>query len=457
MTALYTLRMQEMLKKAGYDVPDPVAFGEDALEQISQNPPNIVLMDIELMGEIDGIETAKIAQERYDIPVIYLTAYVDDHRLAKAKETRPYGYIVKPFMDRELLATIDMALHRHALDRKLRASEWRYHAVVDKAAEFIFMVECGTRRIVEANPALVNFLGYSSADMEKLKISDILTIPADADNRVVERICTEDGFSGEARIHGRNSGFHDVEISSSMISVKGSPLMISIVAHDITDRKQATEAISKANKKLHFITQITRHDIANSLTAATGYNELMRTLVHEPEARVYLEKQEIALKTINRHLQFTRLFDDIGAESPKWISLDKTLDGAMGQFDRGLFYKFPEQVRTEIYADALFEKVFYNLFENAIRHAEGLKKITISVRESGPDLVIAVQDDGQGIAPENKEKIFTRGYGSNTGLGLYFSREILDITRITIKETGTQGSGARFELTVPKGDHRPLA
>ena len=158
------LRMQELLKKSGYLVPDPVAFGEDALEQIGENPPNIVLMDIELMGEIDGIETARITQERYDIPVIYLTAYVDDHRLAKAKETRPYGYIVKPFMDRELLATIDMALHRHSLDRKLRESERRYHAVVDKATEYIFMVDCATRHVVEANPALVNLLGYGDEE-----------------------------------------------------------------------------------------------------------------------------------------------------------------------------------------------------------------------------------------------------------------------------------------------------
>jgi PAS domain S-box-containing protein len=450
------LRMQEMLRKSGYIVPDPVAFGEDALEQIGENPPHIVLMDIELMGEIDGIETARITQERYDIPVIYLTAYVDDHRLAKAKETRPYGYIVKPFMDRELLATIDMALHRHALDRKLRESERRYHAVVDRAAEYIFMVECGTGRVVDANPALIRLLGYNGEELQNLTLSAILTGPAGA-GILAERVCTETGFVGEARIRGRDSGIHDVEITSSKISLTGSPLMVSVVAHDITERKQAAEAISKANRKLHFLTQITRHDITNSLTAAIAYNGFMTTLVHDPKAKEYLEKQDITLKSINRQLQFTRLYDDIGAESPKWLALDQTITTAMAQFDHSVFHKSPEQFRLEIYADPLFEKVFFNLFENAFRHAKNLHQIAISARESGPDLVIAIQDDGSGIPAEDKEKIFTRGFGSNTGLGLYFSREILDITRIAIRETGTPGSGACFELVVPKGAYRPAA
>lgn len=449
------LRMQEMLRKSGYIVPDPVAFGEDALEQIAQSPPHIVLMDIELMGEIDGIETARITQERFDIPVIYLTAYVDDHRLAKAKETRPYGYIVKPFMDRELLATIDMALHRHVLDRKLRESERRYHAVVDKAAEYIFMVDCTNRHVIEANPALVRLLGYSSTELDSLTLPDILTVVADPADQLADRICNDEGFAGEARIRARDSRVYDVEITSSMISLKGSPLMVSVVAHDITDRKMAAEAISKANKKLHFLNQITRHDITNALTVAIAYNEFMKTIVTEKEAKEYLEKQEISLNTINRQLQFTRLYDDIGAHAPRWILLDDTISAAMAQFDRSLFQKIPEHFGTEIYADALFERVFYNLFENALRHAGDLKKITISARESGSDYVIEVEDDGKGVPEENKEKIFTRGFGSNTGLGLYFSREILDITRITIRETGTPGKGARFELKVPKGAFRP--
>ena len=448
------LRMQEMLIKSGYDAPDPVAFGEDALEQIARSRPSLVLMDIELMGEIDGIETARLIQERFDIPVIYLTAYVDDHRLAKAKETTPYGYIVKPFMDRELLATIEMAIHRHSLDRKLRESEQRYRVVVDKAAEGIIIIDCGTRHIVEANPAFIRLIGYNKDALSRVDVAEIIAADPAGVTTLMNRICSEEGYVGENQIRCRDTTFREVEIASSVISLKGAQPMVSLVVHDITDRKRAGEALSQVNRKMHFLTQITRHDIANSLTVAIAYNGFMKSLVKEPEALTYLSKQENILNTINRQIQFTKIYEDIGAQSPAWIPFDRTIHAAMAQFDKALFVLPPENNRLQVFADPLFEKVFYNLFENAFRHAETLKKITVSVRESDPGLVIAVEDDGKGIPPENKEKIFNRGFGSNTGLGLYLSREILDITGITIRETGVFGEGARFEIAVPKGAYR---
>jgi|GEM_PF-738238 len=448
------LRMQEMLIKSGYRAPDPVAFGEDALEQIAGSRPSLVLMDIELMGEIDGIETARLIQERFDIPVIYLTAYVDDHRLAKAKETTPYGYIVKPFMDRELLATIEMAIHRHSLDRKLRESEQRYRAVVDKAAEGIIIIDCGTRHIVEANPGFIRLLGYDKDELSKLDITQLFAGDPETINSLTNRICSDPEYIGENQIRCKNSALRDVELASSVISLRGAQPMVSLVAHDITDRKRAGEALSQVNRKMHFLTQITRHDIANSLTVAIAYNGFMQGLVSDPEVKSYLSKQEIILNTINRQIQFTKIYEDIGAQSPAWISFDKTIRAAMNQFDETLFSLPLENDHLQIFADPLFEKVFYNLFENAIRHAETLKKIMVYIRESDQGLVIVVQDDGKGVQPENKEKIFNRGFGSNTGLGLYLSREILDITGITIKEVGAAGEGAKFEIAVPKGAYR---
>ncbi|WML68210.1 MAG: Protein-glutamate methylesterase/protein-glutamine glutaminase [Methanoregula sp. SKADARSKE-2] len=447
------LRMQELLIKTGYHAPDPVAFGEDALEQIARSRPDLVLMDIELMGEIDGIETARLIQERFDIPVIYLTAYVDDHRLAKAKETTPYGYIVKPFMDRELMATIEMALHRHCLDRKLRESEQRYHAVVDKAAEGMILIDCKSRRLLEANPAFIRLAGYDRKELYGLDVSTILSGVDDDGEAMMTEICSETGYTGEVRIRCKDATLLDAEIATGVVSLKGANPMVSLVAHDITDRKRAAEALGQVNRKMHFLTQITRHDIANSLTAALSYNGSMKNLVQEQEAKTYLAKQEAALNTINRQIQFTKLYEEIGVKPPAWLSLEKVVHAAMAQFDRNLFDLPPWNSLLEIYADPLFEKVFYNLFENAIRHAGTLKKIHLSSRESGEGLIITVQDDGQGIAPEKKEEIFTRGFGSNTGLGFYL-REILDITSITIRETGDEGKGARFEIVVPRGVYR---
>ena len=108
----------------------------------------------------------------------------------------------------------------------------------------------------------------------------------------------------------------------------------------------------------------------------------------------------------------------------------------------------------EIFADPLFERVLHNLLDNTLRHGEHMKNITVTAEPAGSGLVIRWADDGIGIAGENKEKIFERGFGKNTGLGLFLAREILGLTGLTIRETGIYGNGAQFDLSVPAGAFR---
>jgi CheY-like chemotaxis protein len=104
---IIALRSQELLTRNGYHVPCPLATGEDALEYLStSSPPNLILMDIGLMGQMDGIETARAIRKEHDIPVIFLTAYSNENRMAEARRISPYGYVIKPFVENELLSTI---------------------------------------------------------------------------------------------------------------------------------------------------------------------------------------------------------------------------------------------------------------------------------------------------------------------------------------------------------------
>ena len=119
---------------------------------------------------------------------------------------------------------------------------------------------------------------------------------------------------------------------------------------------------------------------------------------------------------------------------------------------------YTQHVNIEIYADPLLKKVFFNLIDNSLRH-NGAKmsyiRVTASQNPSKIDeLVISVEDDGLGVGKEDKPHLFTKGFGKNTGLGLYLSKEILSITGLTIQETGEPGKGARFEILVPKGKYR---
>ena len=109
---------------------------------------------------------------------------------------------------------------------------------------------------------------------------------------------------------------------------------------------------------------------------------------------------------------------------------------------------------VEIFADPIFKKIFYNFLDNAIRHGQKVRTITVSTHDGPNGLVISWEDDGVGIPAHEKEKIFSKDYGKHTGLGLFLAAEICSVTGITLQETGEPGKGARFELLVPPGSYR---
>ena len=133
--------IQNSLTKLGYKVSAVVNTGEKAIQEVEEARPDLVLMDIMLKGKIDGIDTAKILRERYDIPVIFLTAYADENTLDKAKLSEPYGYIIKPFKEKELQTTIEMAVFKHEKDFKVKKERDLYHSIVEnkEAKDSIFV------------------------------------------------------------------------------------------------------------------------------------------------------------------------------------------------------------------------------------------------------------------------------------------------------------------------------
>ena len=115
----------------GYIVPSVVSMGETAIEKVNSDKPDLILMDIMLAGKMDGIETAGAIRSKFNIPVVYLTAYSDEKILGRAKITEPFGYIIKPFKDRDLYITIEMALYKHRMELELRESKEFYESILE--------------------------------------------------------------------------------------------------------------------------------------------------------------------------------------------------------------------------------------------------------------------------------------------------------------------------------------
>ena len=228
-----------------------------------------------------------------------------------------------------------------------------------------------------------------------------------------------------------------------------------VIGVDVTDRQLAEEALRGANKKLTLLSSITRHDINNQLLVLNGFLGFLHRKVTDPALEDDFTKITIASSKISSLIQFTGEYEQIGFKSPVWQNCRTLVDNAAKQAPLGqVLVKNDLPAGTEVFADPLIVKVFYNLMDNAVRYGRKITTIRFSEEERDGDQIIVCEDDGDGVVAEEKERIFERGFGKNTGLGLALSKEILDITGIIIRETGEPGKGARFEMTVLKGAWR---
>jgi signal transduction histidine kinase len=169
----------------------------------------------------------------------------------------------------------------------------------------------------------------------------------------------------------------------------------------------------------------------------------------------YYKKIITAANRISSMIRFTSEYEEIGISDPTWQDTRTIVDTAAKEAPLGkvmVINNLP--AGTEVFADPLIVKVCYNLMDNAVRYGGKITTIRFTFEEHNGDHVMVCEDDGDGVVTEEKERIFDRGFGKNTGLGLALSREILSITGITIRETGKPGKGARFEFLVPGEGYR---
>lgn len=223
---------------------------------------------------------------------------------------------------------------------------------------------------------------------------------------------------------------------------------------DITEQKRASDALMQANNKLNLLSSITRHDVLNQLTALSGYLELSRGSSDVSKVQTYLLRAQEIASTIERQVTFTRDYQTIGINNPEWKRVSLLITEVAASLDTSTIQIRIDTGNLEIYADPLLYKVFYNLIENSMRHGITTKTISFSYEKQEGDLVLICTDDGEGIGAHEKELIFERGYGKNTGFGLFLIRQVLAITGIDVIENGEPGSGARFEMHIPKGVYR---
>jgi signal transduction histidine kinase len=274
----------------------------------------------------------------------------------------------------------------------------------------------------------------------------------------VEKVLEDQRTTGMSRFeteHRRKDGtIFNVEVNTHVVLNRRGDKVIIAIVRDISERKRLETAVRLTNTKLGMLNSITRHDMLNQMTVLNGFIELGKQREKDPGLISYFDKMSRAAINIEKQIAFTKDYQDMGVKAPLWVSVGRQTADAFALLHPSGIGMEDATGGVEVLADQLAEKVPYNLIDNSMRHGERVTRIKMSAEQVGDAMMIVYEDDGVGISAEDRKHLFEKGFGKNTGLGLFLIREILAITGIAIEEKGQAGSGVRFEMLVPAGAWR---
>ncbi|MGE5499332.1 MAG: PAS domain S-box protein [Syntrophothermus sp.] len=250
------LELKDRLVEMGYKVIDTASTGPEAIAKAEEHLPDLILMDIRLKGEMDGIDAAAVIRKKLKLPFVYLTAHTDEGTLMRAKLTEPYGYIIKPFEERELYSAIETAVYKHKMEKKLIENEHWLSAILTGVGDAL--VAADTDGIIKLiNPAAVKMTGWSEEESLGKKLQDVVKFK---DSRLTHRLVNAADIQPEGQtFHKAFLITHEekeipVDLTASIITgSRGDCLGIVLVLHDITERIRNKELLVKQNEFIRTI------------------------------------------------------------------------------------------------------------------------------------------------------------------------------------------------------------
>ena len=464
------------LEKSGDFKVVTVLSAQEAIRVLEHEKFDAIISDYLMPPGMDGIQFLIEVRTHFGlIPFIFFTGRGKEEVVIQVLNAGANFYLEKDGEPGALFAELSHNI-RTAVSKKravdaLRESEERYRNVVEDSTNLISRFLPGGTHIF-VNDAYCQY--FNKKREEIIGHRFIPQLHPDDRKMVAQQIASLSHEHPVVNIEQRiimpdDSIRWQQWTDRAIFDPDGRVIEYQSVGWDITEQKeienemkyherellQFSNSLDIATKKLNVLYGITRHDINNQLTVILGYLEMLECKVQDPTLDEYFKTLATAAQNITSMIQFTREYEDIGTNPPFWQDCRTLIDDVAKQVPLGqVIVKNDIPAGMAIYAEPLIVKVCYNLMDNAVRYGGKITTIRFSEEEREGDLLIVCEDDGHGVVDEEKERIFERGFGKNTGLGLALSRDILFITGITITETGEPGKGARFEIVVPKGAYR---
>ena len=492
---IVALDIEKQLRELGYEVAVIVASGEEAIAQTAAQGPDLVLMDIMLEGDMDGVEAAQAIHAEQGVPVVFLTAYSDDQTLQRVKRTGPFGYLLKPFERRELYVTIESALSRHEMEKKVKASEERLSTTLNSIGDAVIATDAGG--LIEfMNPVAQELTGWTQGMALGRELPQVYHLVDEETRMPVGNPALQAVAAGEkveltqpALLLAREGWTIPVVHTASPIQDgSGQVIGVVLIFRDMTatreaeTRKALLEEQLRQSQKMEAVGQLgagIAHNFNNALAVITGNLDLL--LMDDPE-NPNLRDAGAAADQAAGMVKQLMLFSRRGVYGRKPVGAQDLIAGVVemcrGTFDRKISIELEKaDTPLRVWGDAdQLRQVFLALFINARDALEEVRRQKerspwIRVELSAPRyeesdelkypeaalgryLRVEVSDNGEGMNPAVQERIFepfytTKEVGQGTGLGLSAAYAIVNEHGGWIDCESAPGEGSRFSVYLP--------
>lgn len=486
--SIVAMDIERSLKRLGYEVPMIVSTGEEAISATEKILPDLVLMDIQLKSEMTGIEAASEIRKLFNVPVIFLTAFADEHTIQKAASAEAYGYILKPFEEVKLHAAIEVILKKHkAIIEKenvskgiLKLSEEHFRLFIESVKDYAIYILDKSGNIISWNLGAARISGYSAEEVIGKNFFNYFYLPEDIEKGIPEQSIQQVktfGHASEERWRIRKDGLKFwAKITLTAIYGPDSVLAgYGIVVHDLTKVKQEEEILKKAIESRDEFLSIASHELKTPLTILQLQSQLFKRNVKKGDEDLFPKEkiEQLVDLTIKQVQKLTLLVEDMldisrirtGKLTLKWEQfnlrelIQEIIERNKDQFI-AVHHGEPEFTYTSenivgTWDKMRIEQVINNLISNSLLYAKG-HPLKISLTIQGNNVLIAVQDKGIGIAKENLKKIFNRferainhNEVSGLGLGLFIASQIVEAHKGKIWAESEIGVGSTFYVSLP--------
>ncbi len=487
---IVALDIRMHLSRNGYEVPALFDAAEDVLEYVKTDRPDLVLMDIKLNGEMDGIEAAERLRVEHDIPVILLTAYADESTINRAKTTRPFAYIIKPFEEQELRTAITISLYRHEVERKLAEREQLFETTLNSIGDAVVVVN-ESERVQFLNPPARRLIDRAQEDCIGAAISDLFTI-ADREQTVVDHRL----YRGDLiRSDGSRVPVEHVTTKLRHTVARGEGDGAVWVIRDIAERLhneevlRNTEAQLRHAQKMEAIGRLSSglaHDFNNVLTVVLGYAKLVRdTLRSDGTSTTEVEDDLDGIQAaLGKAATLTRQLLSFSRDQHLEMRV-LNLNGVVQEAGRMIRRLVSEHVSVQMSLSSEFapvridqtqmEQILLNLAVNArdampdggtllirtdhVRITE--EQVVRSGRvEPGDYIVLKMRDTGVGMDAQILDRVFepfftTKPAGKGTGLGLATTYGLVQQWGGYLDVESRPGKGSLFRIYLPRSAEEP--